>query len=282
MTIQEALLRAIVAEAEEDSHRLVYADWLDEEAGEGRDRDPGRAEFIRVQCELAAQPECHWQSASRCNPDSHSLCHPCERHHVLTARESALIAAHDARWQTGPTCRRCDGTGHTLARLPVTGRTDRCLDCWGGDAGGLKRIFGYPNPDYPVGGEPDSVRLTYRAGFVHRVTVPTMADLVTWERIGTAEDMSDRHDEYVPTSWFTAVARHWPTICQAVALDRVPHVLQTGKAIWHQQGQTPPAMSEVPNCLLSADVVLTHPTADAAVTALGRATMTWARSRATS
>jgi uncharacterized protein (TIGR02996 family) len=42
-----ALLAAIVAHPDEDTPRLMYADWLDE-SGEG-----ARAEFIRVQCELA-------------------------------------------------------------------------------------------------------------------------------------------------------------------------------------------------------------------------------------
>ena len=42
-----ALESAIVANADEDTPRLVYADWLDENG------DPDRAEFIRVQCRLA-------------------------------------------------------------------------------------------------------------------------------------------------------------------------------------------------------------------------------------
>ena len=45
---EHALVRAIIAAPDDDLPRLVYADWLDEN---GR---PERAEFIRVQCELAA------------------------------------------------------------------------------------------------------------------------------------------------------------------------------------------------------------------------------------
>jgi uncharacterized protein (TIGR02996 family) len=49
MTAEErGLLAAVVANADDDVPRLVYADWLDE-----HDR-PERAEFIRVQCRLAA------------------------------------------------------------------------------------------------------------------------------------------------------------------------------------------------------------------------------------
>ena len=41
-----ALLAAILANPDEDTPRLVYADWLEENG------EPERAEFIRVQCEL--------------------------------------------------------------------------------------------------------------------------------------------------------------------------------------------------------------------------------------
>lgn len=49
MSDHEAFLRGILANPEDDSLRLVYADWLEERG------DP-RAEFIRVQCELAKLP----------------------------------------------------------------------------------------------------------------------------------------------------------------------------------------------------------------------------------
>jgi uncharacterized protein (TIGR02996 family) len=58
MTEQAALLAAIAAHPDDDTPRLVYADWLDEHKP---DRVPSpaagpsaRAEFIRVQCRLAA------------------------------------------------------------------------------------------------------------------------------------------------------------------------------------------------------------------------------------
>jgi uncharacterized protein (TIGR02996 family) len=43
----EAFLRAIIENPDDDSPRLIYADWLDENG------DPDRAEFIRVQIALA-------------------------------------------------------------------------------------------------------------------------------------------------------------------------------------------------------------------------------------
>src|SRR5262249_22464510 len=42
-----ALLRAIIANPDDDTPRLVYADWLQEHD------DPERAEYIRVQCQIA-------------------------------------------------------------------------------------------------------------------------------------------------------------------------------------------------------------------------------------
>ena len=44
---REALLAAVVADPDADLPRLVYADWCDDHG------EPERAEFIRVQCELA-------------------------------------------------------------------------------------------------------------------------------------------------------------------------------------------------------------------------------------
>jgi uncharacterized protein (TIGR02996 family) len=47
MTQADAFLKAIVEHPEDDTPRLVCADWLEEHG------DPARAEFIRVQCEIA-------------------------------------------------------------------------------------------------------------------------------------------------------------------------------------------------------------------------------------
>jgi len=51
VTDGDAIHAKILAEPDEDVHRLAYADWLDEQG------DPARAEFIRVGCELARTPE---------------------------------------------------------------------------------------------------------------------------------------------------------------------------------------------------------------------------------
>jgi uncharacterized protein (TIGR02996 family) len=47
-TVHDALLRDVLLTPGDDAPRLILADWLEEHGG-----DPGRAEFIRTQCELA-------------------------------------------------------------------------------------------------------------------------------------------------------------------------------------------------------------------------------------
>ena len=60
MSDQDALLAAIIANPDDDTPRLMYADWLDEHLP---DKVPSpaagpsaRAEYIRVQCRLAGLP----------------------------------------------------------------------------------------------------------------------------------------------------------------------------------------------------------------------------------
>lgn len=59
MTDHDALLRAILAAPHEDTPRLVYADWLQEHSHDAR------AEFIRVQVEMAKTPTCDRRQARR-------------------------------------------------------------------------------------------------------------------------------------------------------------------------------------------------------------------------
>ena len=78
--MDDAFLRAIRADPEADLPRLVYADWLDEHD------DPARAEFVRVQCELAKLAD---------HDDAYA---------ALEDREHELLAEHEAKWLgDGPT-----------------------------------------------------------------------------------------------------------------------------------------------------------------------------------
>jgi uncharacterized protein (TIGR02996 family) len=75
MTPDEAFLQDIIAHPDDDTARLIYADWLDEHG------QPERGEFIRVQCALA------------------SLSEEDDRRWPLLAREKALLAAHEEEWR---------------------------------------------------------------------------------------------------------------------------------------------------------------------------------------
>lgn len=74
MSEEAGLLDAIVREPDDDLHRLVYADWLEER---GQD---ARAEFIRVQLELARQEPAG------------------ARYKELSRREKTLLARNRRRW----------------------------------------------------------------------------------------------------------------------------------------------------------------------------------------
>jgi uncharacterized protein (TIGR02996 family) len=77
MTAPAAFLDAIRAQPDDDTPRLVYADWLDDRG------DASRAEFIRLQCELS-----RWVPELR-------------RRTALQRRERDLLAAHEADWLGG-------------------------------------------------------------------------------------------------------------------------------------------------------------------------------------
>lgn len=71
-----SFLEAILEDPEDDTLRLVYADWLEEQGS-------ARGEFIRVQCELAENPADE------------------ERKRDLVVREAELLAEHEEEWNNG-------------------------------------------------------------------------------------------------------------------------------------------------------------------------------------
>src|SRR5437763_813402 len=85
MSHLSGFLHAILADSVDDSARLIFADWLEEQD------DPAlavRGEFVRVQCQLAA-----WV------PDL-------ERRTQLQRRQSELLEDHRAAW-LGPLAKHC-------------------------------------------------------------------------------------------------------------------------------------------------------------------------------
>src|SRR4051812_47076638 len=73
MKHDDAFLQAIIENPDDDTPRLVYADYLDERG------DP-RGEFIRVQIALARLPDDH------------------PRREGLEARERGLLKTHEEEW----------------------------------------------------------------------------------------------------------------------------------------------------------------------------------------
>lgn len=82
------LLAPILANPDDDGPRLIFADWL-EESGDG-----ARAEFIRVQIELAKLPP---QGCSRHDAFWHG-CGGCQRTNALRRRERELFEANRKQW----------------------------------------------------------------------------------------------------------------------------------------------------------------------------------------
>ena len=74
VTLDEAFLEFIIESPDDNAPRLIYADWLEE------NDQPERAEFIRVQCELAGLAEGD------------------PRRRKLQARERTLLATHQEEW----------------------------------------------------------------------------------------------------------------------------------------------------------------------------------------
>jgi uncharacterized protein (TIGR02996 family) len=68
-------MKAIIAEPDDDTPRLVYADWLEDHS------QPERAEFIRLQCQLARMPAND------------------PRRRELEEREGQLLDAHGESWR---------------------------------------------------------------------------------------------------------------------------------------------------------------------------------------
>jgi len=98
MTPDEAFLDDIYEHPDDDAPRLVYADWLDEHG------QPARAEFIRVQCELAHLEE-----------DD-------PRREMLAARESELLELHRDVWMAEAWQRLALEPGAPLLQLDLAFR----------------------------------------------------------------------------------------------------------------------------------------------------------------
>jgi uncharacterized protein (TIGR02996 family) len=94
MTEEADLLRAIRDDPDDDAPRLIYADWLEERG------DP-RAEFIRIQCELARLPAPTRYELLRLHPRPSRMGESGRRYLDLIARHDEILTRYYQEW-TGP------------------------------------------------------------------------------------------------------------------------------------------------------------------------------------
>lgn len=133
LALPDEFLAAVLADPFDDGPRLVAADYLEE-------RGCPRGEFVRVQCELAAD---EWPCNCTCEYE-HGIGCPAGRAEYLRRRERELLEAHGAAWAA-----------------PVAA------------AFGLTRS----GVDHGHSGGKGGVRWSWDRGFVGCVTVPSVAVL---------------------------------------------------------------------------------------------------------
>lgn len=138
---QRALLKAVAAAPNDDTPRLVYADWLDEHAPDlpKKEREPtaARAEMIRAQCELARlaqeDSESRWvyeylgthgelyDFGKRAKRVDWSVLDPgLARRFELLQRAATLSAVHSATWSRAEVP-KIDGVTFSMCRGFWTG-----------------------------------------------------------------------------------------------------------------------------------------------------------------
>lgn len=94
----DALLAAVAANFDDDTPKLVMADWYTE------NNQPDRGEFIRVQIAIKNHRPCHWHrlpsESKLCHVGSLTTCALCAERHELEERERKLqyAATTDGGW----------------------------------------------------------------------------------------------------------------------------------------------------------------------------------------
>jgi uncharacterized protein (TIGR02996 family) len=149
-TAGDALLRDVLREPGADGLRLVYADWLEEHGG-----DPARAEFTRVQVELArllAEPCWYdgkpWPNSPPARCVLPAACAKCAAVGRLFPRARELLGPHWFAW-----CGGLPGLSYPSSEYPAAPVRRLCVD---------GRVW----------------RIEFRRGFVDEVRLPC-ADFLT-------------------------------------------------------------------------------------------------------
>jgi uncharacterized protein (TIGR02996 family) len=189
--VLDMLLRDVIAHPDDDGPRLAFADRL-EETGAG----DGRAEFIRVQCELARPARCEWEAEDGAPCSQYNACRSSGRLQLwcptCAAREKALPQLrHRERWLLAALREAL------TAELP-TSRPE--CHAWG--------LYLERHAD----GIDDEFAVGFARGFAAVVTLPCAA----WARHGpalvgaaplTLVTLSDKEPTGYPAS--EAVKTHW-------------------------------------------------------------------------
>lgn len=179
------LYREICRCPEDDTLRLAYADWLDENG------DPDRAEFVRVQYELEGMPEYRGIRVGLDWSDP-EFSPKCKRAVGLSRREEKILFA-GPNWADCP-CDKCEGTG-------VIDQGCHCPTCHGTGDLFLSRDERAPGHVHHV---PRTV--TFARGF------PDAASCTLAEAFAS---------DGVPTPWACEVVRRTP-VTRFVLTDRKP------------------------------------------------------------
>jgi uncharacterized protein (TIGR02996 family) len=196
-----AFIQAIRESPEDDTLRMVYADWLDEHGG-----NPELAEFIRKQIELARLMD-DWP-----HHKGRKVWH--DKRAALEVQTKMLLRSHEARWRRGPACERCAWSGRVNSDKPFR-YTEPCPACagtgWTGPLG--EKVL----PDGHMMPRAWRVPAEFRRGFIAAVSTP-LADVFAGDDV---------------TEWAVRVAR-WPCVAleEWGLTDREPALLTAAQYPW--------------------------------------------------
>jgi uncharacterized protein (TIGR02996 family) len=284
-------LRAVAESPADDTTRLAFADWLDDE-GE-RERCPGCygkgysraiancltkngykmirqkcpqcsgsgwtpgvcqrwAELVRVQCELA-RIRCWVEPEGDMEDEAFQCaCGACCKWHELRRRESTLLPGLAPVLIAGPRCERCEGTARVDTRLRDRGR-ERFEDCPTCHGTGATGPLARLAPD----------AVAFRRGFPAVVRV---------ERLEQVWDV--QRDK--PTAWGMEVVRAWP-VEEIVAGDRP--AFQSG-GLWYLHADATDVGWSLSDATKGADGYFGRSSAEAMTTAFATAIVTLTRAAA--
>lgn len=272
-TDEAAFLRTICAYPHDDRPRLVYSDWLDERQQPG---DNERAEFIRLQIEIATTPEDFSHACS--DPDGPpGDCETCRPFIDRRKREVELLTEFGPRW-------------YEEFGRQITGGTE----CATWSVEGVQ-----PHGWMVFGGDWAVQREPFHKGFVGHVT-GTLAWLIggECERCGGRGghggfDGGDAMDECphckgtgrTPGHLRELVRQH--PVTRATVTDRKPEQGPGGPWVWHDSScrgtDEPSRPSDLPHEVFARlgprDIrgEWEFPTPQAALAALSAALLAWAR-----